>query len=88
MIRKIIVFFILTYTFIGCHLMSCDMKHAARDDSENARIQMDSSNKVEAMRLFMEEEDYGFLADGTLTVAHAQSNIAKCLDAYVNERSL
>jgi tetratricopeptide (TPR) repeat protein len=68
--------------------MSRDTRQAARDALENARIQLDSGNKIDAMRLFKEAEHYGLLTDDTLTVAHARFNIAKCLGEYANEEEL
>jgi len=83
---KIIAFALLTHAFIGCHPSPRDAKQAATDALENARIQLDSGNKTEAMRLFKEAEQYGLLADDTLTVAHARFNIAKCLSVYADEQ--
>ena len=83
---KIIAFAILTQAFIGCHPSPRDAKQAATDALENARIQLDSGNKTEAMRLFKEAEQYGLLADDTLTVAHARFSIAKCLSVYSDEK--
>ena len=62
------------------------MRQAAHDALKNARVQKDSGNKSEAMRLFKEAEHYGLLADDTLTVAHARFNIAKCLGVYADEK--
>ena len=83
---KIIAFALLTQAFIGCHPSPRDAKQAATDALENARIQLDSGNKTEAMRLFKEAEQYGLLADDTLTVAHARFSIAKCLSVYSDEK--
>ena len=85
---KNIVFLILFPAFLGCQPTPSDVKQAARNALENARIQKDSGNKMEAMRLFKEAEHYGLLADDTLTVAHARFNIAKCLGDYANEEDL
>ena len=71
--------------FSACQPMPRDVRQAARDALENARIQLDSGNKINAMRLFKEAEHYGLLADDTLTVAHARFNIAKCLGVYADE---
>ena len=80
--------FLLFVTLAACHHMSRDTRQAARDALENARIQLDSGNKKDAMRLFKEAEHYGLLTDDTLTVAHARFNIAKCLGEYANEEEL
>ena len=85
---KIIVFILLASAFIGCQPTPRDVKQAAQNALENARIQLDSGNKMEAMRLFKEAERYGLLADDTLTVAQARFNIAKCLGNYANEEDL
>ena len=80
--------FLLFVTLAACHPMSRDTRQAARDALENARIQLDSGNKMDAMRLFKEAEYYGLLADDTLTVAHARFNIARCLGEYADEEEL
>ena len=85
-ILKTIVFLFLFPALIGCHPTPRDVKQAGRDALENARIQLDSGNKTEAMRLFKEAEQYGLLADDTLTVAHARFSIAKCLSVYSDEK--
>jgi len=73
---------------IGCHPEPSDTRQSARDALENARIQLDSGNKIDAMRLFKEAEHYGLLAEDTLTVAHARFNIVRCLGEYANEEEL
>ncbi len=88
MIRNLIK---VAFLGLGCLLFAChhnpnDMRQAAHDALENARMQLDSSNKAEAMRLFKEAEHYGLLAGDTLTVAHARFNIAKCLGVYAYEK--
>ena len=85
-ILKTIVFLFLFPALIGCHPTPRDVKQAGRDALENARIQLDSGNKTEAMRLFKKAEQCGLLADDTLTVAHARFNIAKCLSVYADEK--
>ena len=85
---KITLYCLLTNALIGCHPTPRDVKQAARDALENARIQLDSGNKAEAMQLFKEAEHYGLLANDTLTIAHARFNIAKCLGDYANEEDL
>ena len=83
-----IAFFLLVSVCVGCHPQPSDARQDARDALENARIQLDSGNKIDAMRLFKEAEHYGLLAEDTLTVAHARFNIAKCLGEYANEEEL
>jgi len=85
-LRHLII--LLFVTLAACHHMSRDTRQAARDALENARIQLDSGKKIDAMRLFKEAEHYGLLADDTLTVAHARFNIARCLGEYANEEEL
>ena len=87
MIRNVIkiAFLVLALFLFACHPHPDDRQQAARDALENARIQIDSGNRVEAMRLFKEAERYGLLADDTLTVAHARFNIVKCLGVYADE---
>ena len=81
------LFFVLGFLF-ACHPIPHDARQAARDALENAHIQLDSGNKMDAMRLFKEAEHYGLLADDTLTLAHARFNIARCLGEYANEEEL
>ena len=76
---KIITFILLTQAFIGCHLEPRDVRQAARNALENACIQLDSGNKVEALQLFKEAEHYGLLANDTLTVARARYQIGDIL---------
>ena len=68
--------------------MPHDARQAAHDALENARIQLDSGNKADAMRLFKEAERYGLMADDTLTVAHARFNIARCLGYYADKEAV
>ena len=68
--------------------MPKDARQTAHDALENARIQLDSGNRADAMRLFKEAEHYGLLADDTLTLAYARFNIARCLGEYANEEEL
>ncbi len=63
----------------ACQHNPYQARQAAQDALKNACIQLDSSNKVDAMRLFKEAKQYGLLADNTLTVAHARYHIAQCL---------
>ena len=83
-----ITYFLLVTVCIGCHPEPSDTRQSARDALENARIQLDSGNKIDAMRLFKEAEHYGLLAEDTLTVAHARFNIVRCLGEYANEEEL
>ena len=76
---KTIAFILLVQAFIGCHPEPRDVKQAARDALENARIQLDSGNKAEALQLFKDAEHYGLLADDTLTVARARYQIGDML---------
>ncbi len=75
------LFFVLGFLF-ACHPIPHDGRQVARDALENAHIQLDSGNKMDAMRLFKEAEHYGLLANDTLTVAHARFNIAANLGYY------
>ena len=81
-----IIGFLMLLAFSACRSNPQEARQAARDALENARIQLDSGNKMEAMRLFKEAERYGLLADDTLTVAHARFNIAKCLGVFSDEK--
>ena len=85
---KTIAFILLVQAFIGCHHEPRDVRQAAHDALENARIQLDSGNKVKAMQLFKEAEHYGLLANDTLTVARAQFKIACCLGVYANKEEI
>ena len=76
---KITTFILLTQAFIGCHPEPRDMRQAAQDALENARIQLDSGNKVEALQLFKDAEHYGLLTNDTLTVARARYQIGDML---------
>ena len=73
---------------LACHPTSRDARQTAHDALENARVQLDSGNKADAMRLFKEAERYGLLADDTLTVAHARLNIAQCLGYYADKEAV
>ena len=83
-----IIIFLFSIMVVACHPKPRDVKQAARDALENAHIQLDSGNKMDAMRLFKEAEHYGLLADDTLTLAYARFNIARCLGEYANEEEL
>jgi tetratricopeptide (TPR) repeat protein len=83
-----LVWFFLIAMLAACHPTSRDARQTARDALENARIQLDSGNKADAMRLFKEAEHYGLLADDTLTVAHARLNIAQCLGYYADKEEV
>ena len=85
---KTIAFILLVQAFIGCHHEPRDVRQAAHDALENARIQLDSGNKAEAMQLFKEAEHYGLLANDTLTVARAQFKIACCLGVYADKEEI
>ena len=80
----VVVFVVLA----ACHSPSRDAKQVAQDALENARIQLDSGNKTEAMKLFKEAEHYGLMSNNTLTVAHAQYHIAQCLGYYTDKEEV
>ncbi len=80
----VVVFVVLS----ACHSSSRDVKQVAQDALENARIQLDSGNKTEAMKLFKEAEYYGLMSNNTLTVAHAQYHIAQCLGYYADKEEV
>jgi hypothetical protein len=86
--RYHLVLFFLVTMLAACHPTSRDVKQIAQDALENARIQLDSGNKVEAMRLFKEAEHYGLMANQTLTVAHARYHIAQCLGYYADKEEV
>ena len=50
------LFLLLTFLLFGCQSASYDARQIGRDALTEAYIQMDSSNKTEAMRLFKEAE--------------------------------
>ena len=83
----LVLFFFVTM-LAACHPTSRDVKQVAQDALENARIQLDSGNKAEAMRLFKEAERYGLMANQTLTVAHARYHIAQCLGYYADKEEV
>ena len=83
-----LVLLFLIAMLAACHPTSRDARQTAHDALENARIQLDSGNKADAMRLFKEAERYGLLADDTLTVAHARLNIAQCLGYYADKEEV
>ena len=85
--RHLILFFMLSW-LLACHPVPRDARQTGHDALENAHIQLDSGNKMEAMRLFKEAEHYGLLADDTLTVAHARYQIARCLGVYADKEEL
>ncbi len=78
-LQKAILFAFIAIVFIGCHTTPRDMRQAARNALETARIQLDSGNKAEALQLFKDAEHYGLLADDTLTVARARYQIGDML---------
>ncbi len=80
----VVVFVVLS----ACHSSSRDVKQIAQDALENARIQLDSGNKTEAMKLFKEAEHYGLMSNNTLTVAHARYHIAQCLGYYADKEEV
>ena len=80
--------FFMGVMLLACHPTSRDARQTAHDALENARVQLDSGNKADAMRLFKEAERYGLLADDTLTVAHARLNIAQCLGYYADKEAV
>ncbi len=86
--RYHLVLFFLFTMLAACHPTSRDVQQAADDALENARIQLDSGNKAEAMRLFKEAEHYGHIANQNLTVAHAQYHIAQCMGYYADKKEV
>lgn len=83
-----LVLFFLVAMLAACHPTSRDARQTAHDALENARIQLDSGNKADAMRLFKEAERYGLSANDPLTVAHARLNIAHCLGYYADKEEV
>lgn len=81
-----IIGFLMLLAFSSCGPSSQEARQAARDALEKGKVQQDSGNSSEAMRLFKEAEHFGLLADDTLTVAHARFNIAKCLGVFSDEK--
>ena len=86
-LHHLVLSFLVTM-LAACHPSSRDVKQVAQDALENARIQLDSGNKVEAMRLFKEAEHYGIMANQTLMVAHARYHIAQCLGYYADKEEV
>ena len=86
-LHHLVLSFLVTM-LAACHPTSRDVKQVAQDALENARIQFDSGNKVEAMRLFKEAEHYGIMANQTLMVAHARYHIAQCLGYYADKEEV
>lgn len=84
----IIGFLLLGLAMAACHPVSHDARRDGRDALESARIQLDSGNKVEALRLFKDAEHYGLLANDTLTAAHAKYHIARCLGYYADKKEV
>ena len=83
-----LVWFFLIAMLAACRPTSRDARQTAHDALENARIQLDSGNKADAMRLFKEAEHYGLSANDPLTVAHARLNIAQCLGYYADKEEV
>ena len=81
-----IIGFLMLLAFSSCGPSSQEARQAAQDALEQGKVQRDSGNSSEAMRLFKEAEHFGLLADDTLTVAHARFNIAKCLGVFSDEK--
>ena len=54
-----LILFLLVSALAACHTSTHDVEQVAFDALENARIQLDSGNKAEAMKLFKEAEHYG-----------------------------
>lgn len=79
---------VLLLMLAACHPNPRNVKQAARDAMENARIQLDSGNKAEALQLLKDAERYGLLADDTMTVAHARFNIAANLGYYADKEEV
>ena len=86
-LHHLVLFFLVTM-LAACHPTSRDVKQVAQDALENARIQLDSGNKADAMRLFKEAERYGLSANDPLTVAHARLHIAQCLGYYADKEDV
>ena len=86
-LQHLVLSFLVTM-LAACHPTSRDVKQVAQDALENARIQLDSGNKAEAMRLFKEAEHYGLMANQTLMVAHARYHIAQCLGYYADKEEV
>ena len=86
-LHHLVLSFLVTM-LAACHPTSRDVKQVAQDALENARIQLDSGNKAEAMRLFKEAEHYGLMANQTLMVAHARYHIAQCLGYYADKEEV
>ena len=80
--RHYLILFFLVVALAACQPSPRDLRQVARDALENARIQLDSGNKAEALQFFKDAEHYGLLANDTLTVAHALFNIAANLGYY------
>jgi len=76
---------LVSFLVVACHPKPRDVRQAGRDALENARIQLDSGNKAEALQLFKEAEHDGLLENDNLTVAHARYNIARCLGYYADK---
>ena len=83
-----LILFFLFLVLAACHSSTNDVKQVAFNALENARIQLDSGNKTEAMKLFKEAEYYGLMANHTLTVAHARYHIAQCLGYYADKKEV
>ena len=83
----LVLLFLITM-LAACHSTSHDMNQVAFDALESARIQLDSGNKAEAMKLFKEAEYYGLMSNNTLTVAHARYHIAQCLGFYADKKEV
>lgn len=81
-----IIGFLMLLVFSACGPNPQEARQAAQDALEQGKVQQDSGNSSEAMRLFKEAEHFGLLADDTLTVAHARFNIAKCLGVFSDEK--
>jgi hypothetical protein len=86
-LHHLVLSFLVTM-LAACHPTSRDVKQVAQDALENARIQLDSGNKAEAMRLFKEAEHYGLMANQTQMVAHARYHIAQCLGYYADKEEV
>ena len=86
--RYHLVLLFLIAMLAACRPTSRDARQTAHDALENARIQLDSGNKADAMRLFKEAERYGLSANDPLTVAHARLNIAHCLGYYADKEDV
>jgi hypothetical protein len=86
--RHHLILFFLVVVLAACQSTPRDVRQSGRDALENARIQLDSGNKAEALQLFKDAEHYGLLANDTLTVARARFSIAEYLGYYADKEEI